>query len=155
MIKAAERLARSEPFDDLLGYHLRRVSALAMADLAEALAPLKLKPAHASILFVIASNAGITQSDVGKTLGILRANMAPLIASLVKRGMIKREAMDGRSHAMRLSALGQTICRQARDITQDHEVRLFGGLSRAARARMIDQLHALWSTRPPARRSDG
>jgi len=53
----------SDPFDDLLGYHLRRASVVAMADLAEALAPLKLKPAHASILFVVASNAGVTQSD--------------------------------------------------------------------------------------------
>lgn len=144
MKAAIRRAAQSDPFHDMLGYHLRRLSVLAMADLTQSLAPLELKPADASILFVIASNAGITQSAAGKALGILRANMAPLIASLAKRGLIEREPMDGRSHAMRLSALGQATCRQAKDITRDHEHRLFGNLSRAAHARMIAQLHALW-----------
>src|SRR5882672_1084692 len=158
MNKATERRAgQSDPFDDMLGYHLRRLSVLAMADLTQSLEPLKLTPAHASILFVIAANPGITQSDVGKMLGILRANMAPLIALLVERGFIKREAVDGRSHAMRLSALGQTVCRQARDIAKDHEERIFGDLSRAARARMITELNELWRKNgkdqtPPTRR---
>jgi DNA-binding MarR family transcriptional regulator len=158
MNKATEREAmHSDPLEDMLGYHLRRLSVLAMSDLTQSLALLRLTPAHASILFVIAAHAGITQSDVGKMLGILRANMAPLVALLIKRGLIKREAADGRSHAMRLTALGQTVCRQARDIAKDHEHRVFGDLSRAARARMIAQIRPLWQRkgkeeRPPARR---
>jgi DNA-binding MarR family transcriptional regulator len=158
MNRATQRNAEQpDPFEDMLGYHLRRLSVVAMSDLTQSLAPLKLTPAHASILFVIAAQAGITQSDVGKMLGILRANMAPLIALLIERGLIKREAVDGRSHAMRLTALGQTVCRQARGIAKDHEHRVFGDLSRAARARMIDQIRPLWQRkgkeeRPPTRR---
>jgi hypothetical protein len=66
-----------DPFGCLLGYHLRRLSVLVMADFTAALAPLGLKPAEASVLYAVAAAPGLTQSDVGKTLGIQRANMAP------------------------------------------------------------------------------
>lgn len=145
MTKKTPRPAReSDPFDNLLGYHLRRLSVLVMTDLTESLAPLGLKPADASVLFVIASNSGITQSEVGRTLGILRANMAPLMAALVKQGLIEREPVDGRSQALRLSAAGHAVCRQARIATKEHEERLFGTLSRTDHARMVAQMRELW-----------
>src|ERR1700685_109043 len=111
----------SDVFGQLLGYHLRRLSVMVMADLTKSLSPLGLKPADASILFVIAAKPGITQSDIGKVLGILRANMAPLIAGLVTQGLIEREPVDGRSQALRLSAAGQSLCRQAQSATRSHE----------------------------------
>jgi DNA-binding MarR family transcriptional regulator len=134
-----------DPFDGLLGYHLRRLSVMVMADLADALSPLGLRPADASILWMIGAFPGITQIDVGKALGILRSNMAPLIANLLSRGLIERQPVDGRSHALRLSSAGQDLCRRARNAATGHEDRLFKTLSRAARARMISQLRALWT----------
>jgi len=86
-----------DPFAGLLGYHLRRLSVLVMADFTEALAPLGLKPAEASVLYAIRAGTGMTQSDVGKMLGIQRANMAPLIAGLMQRGLVERDRVDGRS----------------------------------------------------------
>ena len=145
MTKASAPVARqSDTFDDLLGYHLRRLSVLVMADLTESLAPLGLKPADASVLFVIASTPDITQSGVGRLLGIRRANMAPLIAALISQGLIDREAADGRSHALRLSAAGQLLARRAKQATRAHEDRLFGSLSKTARHRLIEQLRGLW-----------
>jgi len=138
---------RSDPFDDLLGYHLRRMSVMVMADLTEVLSQLGLKPADASILWMIGAYPGITQSDAGKALGILRANMAPLIARLLDRGLIEREPVDGRSHALRLSSTGLDLCRRARSAATGHEDRLFKSLSRTARAQMISQLRALWMDR--------
>jgi DNA-binding MarR family transcriptional regulator len=137
----------TDPFDSMLGYHLRRLSVAAMTDLAGSLARLGLKPVDASILFVISSHSGITQSEVGRSLGILRANMAPLIAGLTKKGLIEREPVDGRSQALRLSTRGRALCRQAREATRQHEDRMFGTLTPAARARMISQLRALWQAK--------
>lgn len=138
--------AETAYFDELLGYHLRRLSVLVMSDFADSLAPLKLKPTDASVLMMIESNPGITQSEVGKALGILRANMAPLIGTLVRRGLIERERVDGRSQAMRLSGSGQSLCRQVKSITREHEKRLFGKLSDAAKTRLIAQIRGLWSS---------
>ena len=50
-------------------------------------------PVEASILFVIGSQPGITQSDIGKVLGILRANMTPLVAALITQGLVERAAI--------------------------------------------------------------
>jgi DNA-binding MarR family transcriptional regulator len=105
---------------------------------------LELNPADASILFVINSRPGITQSDVGKQLGILRANMAPLIGTLVQRGFIERETIDGRSQALNLTSLGVGACRQANAAARVHEERLFGALPEATRRRLIKQIRALW-----------
>jgi DNA-binding MarR family transcriptional regulator len=142
--KSIEGPSIRDPFDDLLGYHLRRMSVKVMADLSAALKPMELNPADASILFVINSNPGMTQSDVGKELGILRANMAPLIGTLVRRGFIQRETLDGRSQALTLSSLGVGACRQANAAARAHEERLFGALPEATRRRLIKQLRALW-----------
>jgi DNA-binding MarR family transcriptional regulator len=142
--KAAPHNAHADVFSDLLGYHVRRASVAVMADLSATLAPLGLKPAEASILFVIAANPGTTQSEVGKTLGILRANMAPLIAALIKKGCIERRPVDGRSQALRLSAAGEVLCRRAKAATRSHEDRLFGALSPAARRRLLVRLRTLW-----------
>ena len=130
--------------DSLLGYHIRRLSVVVMSDLTGALAPLDLKPAEASILLMIASQPRATQSEVGRGLGILRANMTPMIAKLTKRGLIGREPVDGRSQALHLSAAGRNLARSAGKVIRDHEQRLFGRVSPAAQQRLIAQLREIW-----------
>jgi DNA-binding MarR family transcriptional regulator len=145
LTKSDERgAAATEPFNDLLGYHVRRLSFVVMSDLTESLAPLGLKPADASVLMTIAHVPGITQSELGRALGILRANMTPLIAALMARGLVEREPVDGRSQALRLSTAGRSTCRAAHKVVKDHEERLFGSLTGPARARLIARLRALW-----------
>jgi DNA-binding MarR family transcriptional regulator len=137
----------STPFDAMLGYHLRRASVIAMADLTQALAPLGLTPTTASILFIIGANAGLNQSEIGRTLGLLRANMVPLMASLFKRGLVLRTQVDGRSQALRLSAAGENLTQRAWDAANGHEARMFGALTPRQRERMIEQLRGVWSSR--------
>jgi DNA-binding MarR family transcriptional regulator len=133
-----------DPFGCLLGYHLRRLSVLVMADFTAALAPLGLKPAEASVLYAVAAAPGLTQSDVGKTLGIQRANMAPLIAGLIQLGLVERDRVDGRSQALRLTAAGEAARVAALEANHMHEERMFGSLAKPARSRMAAQLRSLW-----------
>lgn len=139
-----------DPFEKMLGYHLRRASVAVMSDITRALGPLRLKPADASVLFLIASNAGLTQSEVGRALGILRANMAPLTAALVRKGLVIRKRVDGRSQALRLSAAGESVCRAAWEATLAHEETMFGAIPKAARRRCIEDLRAVWQGRGDA-----
>jgi DNA-binding MarR family transcriptional regulator len=145
-MSALEDFAGTNTFSSLLGYHLRRASVLVMSDLTQALEPLGLKPAEASALFVIAAAGGITQAEIGRILGIQRANMAPLMANLIKRGLVARQAVDGRSQALRLTRAGAAMHRHAMEATQAHEQRLFGHLSQPDRARMITLLQGLWQS---------
>jgi DNA-binding MarR family transcriptional regulator len=134
----------ADPLDGLLGYQLRRLTVLIMADLAEALAPLQLRPTEACALFVIGAAAGLTQSEVGRALGIQRANMAPLMAGLMSRGFVTREKVDGRSQALALTAAGAAASAAAWALTQAHEERFFSRLSPGARAMLAGEFRALW-----------
>lgn len=136
-----------DPFDGLLGYHVRRLSVVVMADLAASLAPLGLKPAAASVLFAIAAGEGLTQSDVGRKLGIKRANMAPLIAVLVRQGLVERDARDGRSQLLRLSEAGTALEREAMLRVVAHEDRMFGALSDEVRGVLLERVRGLWPGR--------
>jgi DNA-binding MarR family transcriptional regulator len=115
-----------------------------MAGFTAALAPLGLKPAEAAVLYAVAAAPGLTQSDVGKMLGIQRANMAPLIAGLIQRGLVERDRVDGRSKALRLTAAGEAARIAAVEANHAHEERMFGSLGRPCRSRMAAQLRSLW-----------
>jgi DNA-binding MarR family transcriptional regulator len=133
-----------DPFAELLGYQLRRLSQLVMADLAERMDPLNLRPTEASVLYVIAATPGATQSDIGRMLGIKRANMAPLIAGLEARGLVSRQAVDGRSQALRLTPEGETIRARASNATRENERRCFASLPEADRNELTAKLRGLW-----------
>jgi len=97
------------------------------------------------MLFVIDANPGISQSEVGRILGVKRANMAPMVATLMRRGLIEREPVDGRLQALRLSCEGESMHAKARACVETHEERVFGSLSRGERNQMIAVLASLWS----------
>jgi DNA-binding MarR family transcriptional regulator len=102
-----ESAALVDPMAARLGYQLRRVSVLMMADLGARLAATGLRPTEGTILLLIGANAGCRQGEVGEALGIKRANMVPLIAGLVKKGYVARARADGRSHALTLTRVGR------------------------------------------------
>lgn len=131
--------------DSHLGYQIRRVSSLAMARLAEALAPLELRITDTTVLYQIAENPRITASEIGRVLDIQRANMTPLIAGLVKRGYLNTKAKDGRSQALSLTREGRKVYRQASKIVKDHEQRFFQILDADERQCLSQLLIKTWN----------
>ena len=133
----------TDPLENRLGYQLRRASAVMMADLGHSLAPLNLTPAEATILILIGVNPGCTQSDVGRSLGINRANMVPLIAALLKQGMIEKAPVDGRSQALTLTNAGRAQVEAAQRIIDKHEARFRALLNSSNREALIPALRAI------------
>jgi DNA-binding MarR family transcriptional regulator len=131
------------PLESLVGYQLRRTSAGLMSELALDLNALGLSPTEASVLLLIAANPRVTQSDIGRSLGIKRANMAPLAAALELRGLLSRERVDGRSHGLVVTAEGAALGARARAAMDAHDSRLLGRLSGAARDGLMVALAAL------------
>lgn len=134
-----------DPLKDLPGYALRRASAAIMAKLARRLAALDLRPSEASVLLVIDSNPGVTQSQIGRLLDIARANMAPLTARLAARDLIVREAAGGRSHGLTLSAPGRRLTQKAQRIVAQLEAELMERIPAAQRAAFLRTLKALFT----------
>jgi DNA-binding MarR family transcriptional regulator len=130
--------------DSLLGYQLRRVSSLAMAELAEALLPLELRITDVTVLYQIAENPAITSSEIGKALGIRRANMTPLIAGLMNKGYLNTKAKDGRSQALSLTRAGRKIYQQAQKIVDRHEQQFFLALPDNEKQQLSRLLIQIW-----------
>jgi DNA-binding MarR family transcriptional regulator len=139
MADAGANRGVSSPLDGLLGYQLRRASSAVMADFAQGLARIDLKPSEASVLLLIEDNPRATQSEIGRVLGIKRANMAPLVAALEKRELVERAPVDGRSQGLTLTAHGGQIALEARAVVHSNEAKFFGRLSTSQR----EQLFAL------------
>lgn len=137
------RVMVSDPLKGFPGYALRRVSAAFMAELASRLAVLDLRPAEATVLLVIGANPGVTQSEIGRSLDIVSANMTPLTARLASRDLIDREPVDGRSHGLTLSESGERLMQKARKIMEELEGELLERIPAAQRAAFLSALTAL------------
>lgn len=132
-----------DPVASHLGYMLRRASAVVMANMGSALANIGLRPVEATILMLVGANPGCIQSDLGKILGIKRANMVPLIAALAGRGYLDKFPVDGRSLALTLTKEGGETCAQAEAIMNAHEARFERLLADDARMVLRSALTAI------------
>jgi len=145
MTKPDRTTALIDPLAGQLGYELRRAAAAMMTAFGGELEPLGLRPSEASMLVLIGSNPGRTQSDLGRALRIKPANMVPIINRLVMSGAVRREPGEGRSLAIFLTDDGKAIYRQVRKKLLRHERRFSRRLSRDARRRLIDALRSICS----------
>ncbi|PZO05956.1 MAG: transcriptional regulator protein [Alphaproteobacteria bacterium] len=126
--------------EGLLGYQLRRTSLAMGADLVIRLEPLGLTLITMSILLLVESNPGITQSEIGRRLAIKRANMAPLTAQLSDKGLIDRVRSDGRSHGLSLTSGGQDLACRAREHVRANEARFLSRLRPGEQTVLADLL---------------
>lgn len=134
----------NDPTNNLLGYHLRRLSVLVMADLSRSLDNLGLRPTEATVLMEISTNPGITQSQIGKILSIKRANMAPLMAGLIEQGLVETTRKDGRSMALALSPRGKRVYKKVISTIAEHEDRCFALLDTRERQDLTERMRELW-----------
>jgi DNA-binding MarR family transcriptional regulator len=125
--------------DQLIGYHMRRASAVLANDFNRAVAGTGMRQVLFGILSIIAANPGINQGNVGKALGIQRANMVSLVTELVDRGLVLREVAseDRRAFSLTLTAAGEGLVAETLARIHEHEDRLLGDLSPAERATLI------------------
>lgn len=128
--------------DELVGYHMRRASAVIAGDFTRAIAGTGMRQVLFGILSVIAANPGINQGSVGRALGIQRANMVSLVNELVDAGLVLREthAVDRRALILSLTRAGYEKVQTSLERIRLHEDALLSDLSSAERKQLIDLL---------------
>lgn len=131
------------PLEHHLGYQLRRTSVLLMSELGAQLAPVGLRPAEVTVLLVIRANAGCQQGAIGELLGIKSANMVPLIAGLVKRGLVAKAKADGRSHSLSLTPAGRAKVAAVSQLLDRHDSAMLSRLDRQSLAGLLATLTKL------------
>lgn len=127
---------------DLVGYHMRRASTVFGNDFSRAIAGTGMRQVLFGILSIIDANPGINQGNVGRALGIQRANMVSLVNELVDAGLVRREtaADDRRAFALTLTASGDEMVADCLQRIREHEERMLGDLSRYERATLVSLL---------------
>ena len=136
----------TQPLDGHLGYHLRRATAAMQADLTRRVAALGVSIVEMSMLLVIEANPAITQSQIGRLLGLKTANLAPLTAGLVERGWVKRDEAVGRSVGLSLTPKGRTLVRSLHTCIKANEELLLARIPAGQRSQLIGLVRKIWST---------
>jgi len=95
--------------DDLLGYSLRRAQLAMFASFDEATRGKHLTPPRFTALVVIGANPGLSQSLLGRVLGIARSGAMLMTDLLEARGLVERRRRpnDGRAWGLHLTRRGE------------------------------------------------
>lgn len=129
--------------EKLLGYQMRRATAVLMADFVRTLSDFDMRPAEITTLLVIAENPDCSQSEVGEAIAIKRANMVPIIARLIERDLVARTRVDGRSLALRVTDKGADLAAEAWSRIAEHEARFRDRLAPAELETLLTALPVL------------
>ena len=133
-----------DPLPQLPGYSLRRAAHATAAELGARLADVGLRQVDASVLMLIADDADITASALGRQLDIQRANMVPLLKRLEDEGLIDRQPLDGKSQALLLTEAGRDRLEAALGIIHKFEDELLARIPPRHREHLLPALNALW-----------
>ncbi|OYY92085.1 MAG: MarR family transcriptional regulator [Sphingomonas sp. 28-66-16] len=131
--------------EQLTGYHLRRASGVFSNDFARAIGGMGMRQVLFGILSIIKANPEINQGNVGRALGIQRANMVSLVNELVDRNLVRRVTSpdDRRAFALTLTPTGDSMVETCIARIREHEDRLLADLDAAERATLIALLERI------------
>lgn len=131
--------------DGLVGYRLRQASNAFMSDFAASMIGTGLRAVHVSILSVLEENPGVRQGEIGRALGVARANLAPLMAELEAARLLRRatDENDRRAVSVHLTKSGEAILRNCKARIEVHERRALQRLTRAEKETLLRLLKKL------------
>lgn len=132
--------------DPLAGNPMRALqvaSLTTMAALSAGFERLGLRVIDAATLRLIGANPGCNQGEVGRTLGVQRTNMVPIVAGLVDAGHVERRVADGRTHALYLTREGKALLRRVAAAGDKVHARFFGDLDESTLAGLVATLGAV------------
>jgi DNA-binding MarR family transcriptional regulator len=115
-LRRAIRLARVpgldyDVLDELLGFAVRRAQLAMQHSFQEAARGLDTTPARFTALVVVGANPGLSQTVLGKVLGIARSGAMQLTDWLEARGLVERRRApnDARAWGVHLTARGEKL----------------------------------------------
>lgn len=131
--------------DHLAGYHLRRAQIAVFQDFALGMGGLGLTPGQFGVLALIQANPGLSQSTLGRAMGVDRSTVVGVIDKLEARGLVRRapHSTDGRRYALQLGALGMRRFAEALKRVYVHEQRVARRLSAAERRQLLELLRRI------------
>jgi DNA-binding MarR family transcriptional regulator len=105
-----------------LAFLIAQVGSHAQHSFGKQVDPLGLRLAHVGVLKAIYAADGLTQRELGETLGMFPSNLVRLIDELEEKGLVRRgnNAFDRRSYTLGLTKQGQGMTSKLIALTEAH-----------------------------------
>ncbi|HLP68316.1 MAG TPA: MarR family transcriptional regulator [Rhizobium sp.] len=131
---------------EILGFHLRMANVAIFQDYQQTMADLSLTPKQFTVLELVGRNPGVVQIDIAELLSMDKATTMALVDRLEARNLLKRHTstIDRRRKDLFLTAEGQTLLQEARDLIAAHEKRFTSRFSAAELGAFIAQLRRIY-----------
>ena len=144
--RAADAPVLVDQLSQYLGYSLKRAQLRIFDNFIRCVAHLQLTPAQFSVLLLLERNPGRNQTEIARTLGILRPNFVAMLDVLEGRDLCIRVRSDNdrRSHILALTEQGTAVLARAKKlIGAKHEARLGALLGESNRVLLLGMLEKI------------
>ena len=114
------------PFEDWVGFHLRMAQDASFQAFDREAQGLEVRPGRFAALVLIGRNPGISQTALSRAISRDKSTLTPLLADLVRRGLVDRTRTrnDRRTYRLKLSAAGGRVLATLMDAARRHEINL-------------------------------
>ena len=131
--------------DDLLGFSLRRAQLAMFGAFHEATRGVDITPPRFTALVIIGANPGLSQSVLGRVLGIARSGAMLLTDWFEARGLVerKRRPNDGRAWGLHLTRRGEQLVARMKARVAQSDLRKARTLSARERRELLRLLEKL------------
>lgn len=131
--------------DDLLGFSLRRAQLAMFGAFHEATRGVDITPPRFTALVIIGANPGLSQSVLGRVLGIARSGAMLLTDWFEARGLVerKRRPNDGRAWGLHLTRRGEQFVARMKSRVVEHDQKKACMLSAKERRELLRLLEKL------------
>lgn len=147
-MRAAARRIESEAayrLEDQVGYWLRRAYQRHMAIFAAIMTDLDLTSVQFAALVKLRDMKAVTQTELGRLIGIDRATISGVVSRLQKRGLLqfRLDPLDRRSRIIALTSAGEALLAQALQRTDQVGEDTLAPINEAERAALREMLRKL------------
>lgn len=113
--------------------------------------PSDLTPRQYAVLKAVAKSSDLSQTALVEQTGIDRSTLADIVRRLIRKGLLQRRrtAHDARMYAVRLTASGVELLKNAEPAAKSTEEQLLAALPQSQRVAMINALHRIVTTLEP------
>ncbi|HVL35533.1 MAG TPA: MarR family transcriptional regulator [Burkholderiales bacterium] len=131
--------------DELLGYSLRRAQVAMFGAFHEATRGMDITPPRFTALVIIGANPGLSQSVLGRVLGIARSGAMVLTDWFEAQGLVerKRRPNDGRAWGLHLTRRGEQRVASLKARVRRHDLQRARRLSAEERRVLLRLLEKL------------
>lgn len=145
--ESSDKDAMPDQLSDLVGYHLKRASAVDLHGANTALAETGLRTVPMSVLLGIVESPGTSSADICRSLQMQRANIVPILANLEARALISRapDPDDNRIQRLFATAKGKIEAGRMLALAASHEARMLKRLTPAEQSELRRLLALIWS----------